>query len=55
MIISQGKMRHNKREVKPFRADKPRVCLLDVTNRDGAQSYGTRMGYIERTMINSTR
>ncbi len=52
MVISQGKMRCNKKEVKPFRADKPRVYLLDVTNRDGAQSYGTRMGYIERTIIN---
>ncbi|MCW3976048.1 MAG: homocitrate synthase [Candidatus Bathyarchaeota archaeon] len=36
----------------PFRADKPRVYILDVTNRDGAQAYGTRIGYVERTMIN---
>lgn len=39
-------------KLRPFSADKPRVYILDVTNRDGAQAYGTRMGYIERTIIN---
>jgi isopropylmalate/homocitrate/citramalate synthase len=38
--------------VKPFRADKPRVYLVDVTNRDGVQAHGIYISDIERTMIN---
>ena len=40
------------RNKKSSKTDKPRIYIIDVTNRDGAQAYGTRIGYIERTMIN---
>jgi len=39
-------------DIKPFRADKPRVYIIDVTNRDGVQSPGVDISDFERTMIN---
>ncbi len=38
--------------VKPVRADKPRIYIVDVMNRDGVQSHGVYISPLERTMIN---
>ncbi len=38
--------------VKAHRADKPRVYIIDVTNRDGVQAHGIYISNLERTMIN---
>ncbi len=33
-------------------SDKPRIYIIDVTNRDGVQAHGVYLSSIERTMIN---
>ncbi|MCX6819319.1 MAG: homocitrate synthase [Candidatus Aenigmarchaeota archaeon] len=40
------------KEVKLFMADKPRIYLIDVFNRDGVQAHGVQPADIERTMLN---
>ena len=38
--------------IRPYKADRPRIYLIDVTNRDGVQAHGVYISNIERTMIN---
>lgn len=41
-----------KKEVKPYIADKPRIYIVDVTNRDGVQTSRLGLAKLEKTIIN---
>ncbi len=40
------------KKVNLYRGDKPRIYIIDVTNRDGVQSYKMHLANIEKAVIN---
>ena len=40
------------KEVKLFKGDKPRVYLIDVTNRDGVQTARISLSKLQKTILN---
>jgi len=41
-----------KRKVKPYKGDKPRIYIIDVTNRDGVQTSGINLSKLQKTILN---
>ncbi len=40
------------KKVKSYRGDKPRIYIIDVTNRDGVQTSGINLSKLQKTILN---